>query len=142
MVNFSFTLKPMVKHRTKKDKNTENCLTKLIEGIVCIEDGIYKVCVKEGVGSYNVYEFTPKSYNLKGRTDIFTKVKSNFEKRIRYIRQESHAIAHPGNPEKYVPFAPRWIINGYIVSINFKKYFDFNQLLHVDGHSDESNITL
>lgn len=139
MFNFKFAPKPIKIKINRNNNNTFKRISKLIKGVVFIENGIYKVKVSLSPGSYRILEFTPESYKLKGKLDIFNRVKTNKEKRIRYIRHHSSSIAHPGNPELYVPFAPTWVISGYIVSIEEKELFDFIQLLAKEGHDEELN---
>jgi hypothetical protein len=40
----------------------------------------------------------------------------------------------PGLPEQYVPFAPNWIVRGYIVKESGLTKFDFVGLVGVDGY--------
>jgi hypothetical protein len=43
----------------------------------------------------------------------------------------------PGLPEQYIPFAPNWIVKGYIVKDNGIQKFDFKSLVGVDGYTME-----
>ena len=39
----------------------------------------------------------------------------------------------PGLPEQYIPFAPNWLVKGYIVTDNGIKRFDFKGLVGING---------
>ena len=41
----------------------------------------------------------------------------------------------PGLPKQYIPFAPNWIVRGYIVKDNGTMKFDFKSLVGIDGYT-------
>ena len=51
------------------------------------------------------------------------------------IRNLINAKFMPGLPEQYIPFAPNWIIRGYIVKDNGTMKFDFKSLVGIDGYT-------
>lgn len=134
-VFYDFKIKICKKDPKKRVETTYKKVTKLIKGIVFIDgDGKYKVHNVEGEDKNLVLEFTPESYNLKGRESIFTKCSKNFQKRTRIIRSKDHANVYPGSTEIYVPFAPNWEINGYVVKNGVNMMFEFNDIITVHGY--------
>ena len=103
------------------------------------EDGTYKIAIILQDGSVNpdlkVLDFTKRSYDLTGKTNVFSRTVDEKGRRTRFIRNESHAKVMPGLPEQYLPFAPNWIVRGYIVKDNGILKFDFKSLVGVDGYN-------
>ena len=133
---YDFKIKVSAKSPKKRIDSTYKKQSKLVTAIVFIDgDGKYKVRNIEGQSKDLILEFTPESYNLKGRESIFTKCKKNFERRTRIIRTKDHAIAYPGSSEIYVPFAPNWEVNGYIVKCGINNFlFEFNDIITIHGY--------
>ena len=107
-------------------------------GYVILEDEEYKVLLANE--SYDIYNrkilpFTKRSYDLKGKTSIFSKTKGKYGY-IRHIRPEDKAKVFPGDPDKYVPFAPNWIVKGNIINDNGVLKFDFIELLTIKGYTN------
>ena len=110
-------------------------ISRITRGKVILDEGIYKVEVKnEDEKTTTIYEFTERSYDLTGRTDIFSKEKDEFGRTVRYIRDQLSAKLMPGSPEHYTPFATNWIISGNIVNDKGKIKFDFKNLIGKDGY--------
>lgn len=134
---FNFTFKP-VKTPRKKVSTGIKRISKMTTGLVIIEHGDYKVRIFSNDYSTSsgdlVLEFTPDSYELKGRETIFTKVISEEIKVTRIIRTQLHSLSFPGSNEKYVPFAPNWIVKGHIVEKDNKKYFEFSDIVTINGY--------
>lgn len=141
-IKLQFLIKPtVVKHTTRTTNNstTHKRLSKLVEGVVFVDDNSnYKIKCEYDGNTDLILDFTKDSYNLKNRLDIWKRVKTNNEKRTRIIRSKEHAMIFPGNPEIYVPFAPNWIVNGYITQIDDKMQFDFSDIIKPFGYT--SNI--
>ena len=85
-----------------------------------------------------VLPFTENSYNLKGKKNVFTRTKDELGKRIRYIRSEEKSKYHYGDSNRYIPFAPNWIVKGNIVRDNGVLKFDFIDLVTIDGYVNVS----
>ena len=126
-------------------------LTKLINGKVLLKDGIYSCVISYDefanrmFGNIDVKEitdnaqsieipFTVESFDIKSFKTIFTRNKSKFGY-LSVVRTESQAIFGNWSPDVYVPFAPNWIVRGYIVKDNGTMKFDFKSLVGIDGYT-------
>ena len=107
-------------------------------GYVILEGEEYKVLLTNE--SYDIHNrkilpFTKRSYDLKGKTSIFSKTKGKYGY-IRHIRTEDKAKVFPGDSDKYVPFAPNWIVKGDIINDKGVLKFDFTELLTIKGYTN------
>ena len=107
-------------------------------GYVILEDEEYKVLLANE--SYDIHNrkilpFTKKSYDLKGKTSIFSKTKGKYGY-TRHVRTEDKAKVFPGDSDKYVPFAPNWIVKGNIINDKGVLKFDFTELLTIKGYTN------
>lgn len=122
--------------RKKKPKITK--LTKVLRGTVIIDkDGTYKCSVDyDGNGEITeILPFTKSSFELYGRQTVFIKEKDEYGRIVRVIRDELKSKVFPGSKDKYIPFAPNWIVKGYIIKDGLTKYFDFKELVGIDGYN-------
>ena len=107
-------------------------------GYVILEDEEYKVLLADesnGIHNHTILPFTKKSYDLKGKTSIFTKTKGKYGY-TRYVRIEDKAKVFPGDSDIYVPFAPNWIVKGDIINDKGVLKFDFIELLTIKGYNN------
>ena len=119
-----------------KKKRTTTGITRVgrvCEGNVFIdEDGTYKVSISmENDPNYPdllVLEFTERSYDLTGKQVVFGLKKDN-GRIVRYIRSKEHAKFFPGLPTQYIPFAPGYIVKGYLARDNGILKFDFTEVI-------------
>lgn len=107
-------------------------------GYVILEGEEYKVLLANE--SYDIHNrkilpFTKKSYDLKGKTSIFSKTKGKYGY-TRHVRTEDKAKVFPGDSDKYVPFAPNWMVKGNIINDKGILKFDFIELLTVKGYTN------
>ena len=107
-------------------------------GYVILEGEEYKVLLANE--SYDIHNrkilpFTKRSYDLKGKTSIFSKTKGKYGY-TRHVRTEDKAKVFPGDSDKYVPFAPNWIVKGNIINDKGILKFDFVELLTVKGYTN------
>lgn len=107
-------------------------------GYVILEDEEYKVLLANE--SYDIHNrkilpFTKRSYDLKGKTSIFSKTKGKYGY-TRHVRTEDKAKVFPGDSDKYVPFAPNWMVKGNIINDKGILKFDFIELLTVKGYTN------
>ena len=118
-------------------KRTSNKITK--GKVFQDEDGTFKVAINmqndETHPDLRVLEFTERSYDLTGKTNVFSRTVDKHGRRTRFIRNSVDAKFMPGLPEQYIPFAPNWIVRGYIVNDNGTMKFDFKSLVGVDGYT-------
>ena len=107
-------------------------------GYVILEGEEYKVLLaNESYDIHNrkVLPFTKRSYDLKGKTSIFSKTKGKYGY-TRHVRTEDKAKVFPGDSDKYVPFAPNWMVKGNIINDKGILKFDFIELLTVKGYTN------
>ena len=107
-------------------------------GYVILENEEYKVSLineSDGIHNHTILPFTKKSYDLKGKTSIFTKTKGKYGY-TRYVRTEDKAKVFPGDSDIYVPFAPNWIVKGDIINDKGVLKFDFIELLTIKGYNN------
>ena len=107
-------------------------------GYVILEGKEYKVLLANE--SYDIHNrkilpFTKRSYDLKGKTSIFSKTKGKYGY-TRHVRTEDKAKVFPGDSDKYVPFAPNWIVKGNIINDKGILKFDFVELLTIKGYTN------
>ena len=107
-------------------------------GYVILEGEEYKVLLANE--SYDIHNrkilpFTKRSYDLKGKTSIFSKTKGKYGY-TRYVRTEDKAKVFPGDSDIYVPFAPNWMVKGDIINDKGVLKFDFIELLTIKGYTN------
>ena len=107
-------------------------------GYVILEGEEYKVLLANE--SYDIHNrkilpFTKRSYDLKGKTSIFSKTKGKYGY-TRHVRTEDKAKVFPGDSDIYVPFAPNWIVKGDIINDKGILKFDFIELLTIKGYTN------
>ena len=125
--------------RNKTSDGIKRTTNKIAKGKVFRdEDGTYKVAISMQNDTINpdllILDFTERSYDLTGKTNVFSRTVDSKGRRTRFIKNELNAKFMPGLPEQYIPFAPNWIVRGYIVKDNGIKKFDFKSLVGVDGY--------
>ena len=128
--------------RNKTSDGIKRTTNKIVKGKVFQdENGTYKVSISMENDPVHpdllVLDFTERSYDLTGKTNVFSRTVDNKGRRTRFIRNTINAKYMPGLPEQYIPFAPNWIVRGYIVKDNGIKKFDFKSLVGIDGYTME-----
>ena len=126
--------------RNKTSDGIKRSSNKIVKGKVFQdEDGTFKVAIDmqkdEAHPDLRILEFTERSYDLTDKTNVFSRTVDKYGRRTRFIRSEINAKFMPGLPEQYIPFAPNWIVRGYIVNDNGTMKFDFKSLVGVDGYA-------
>ena len=136
LVITNFKFKPI---KAKRMSTGIKRISQITTGLVSVENGVYTCHVfndnQDSSSGDLKLRFTDKSYELKGRETIFDRVRYETDKKKRYIRTKIHAMSFPGSSDLYVPFAPNWIVKGYIVEIAGEKYFDFVDLVTLNGYN-------
>lgn len=141
MIKLGLSLKISIPKKQKTiSKNTVKIEDKNKKGVVFIdENGEYKVSLFKDDDFYSsvslIVPFTEKSYELKGKTSIFSRITDKDGRYIRYIRSEEKAKFFPGNPDVFVPFAPNWIVKGNLVREGLILKFDFISLVNIKGYN-------
>lgn len=126
--------------RNKTSDGIKRTANKIVKGKVFQdENGTYKVSINMENDPVHpdllVLDFTERSYDLTGKTNVFSRTVDSKGRRIRFIRNLINAKFMPGLPEQYIPFAPNWIVRGYIVKDNGTMKFDFKSLVGIDGYT-------
>ena len=138
----SLSLKITVpKNKRKNNSEGIKIVEKNKKGKVFIdEDNNYKISISmkndPNFPDLLILPFTENSYNLKGRKYVFTRTKDEFGRRTRYIRSEEKAKFHYGDSNRYIPFAPNWIVKGNIIRDNGILKFNFIDLITIDGYDN------
>ena len=126
--------------RNKTSDGIKRTTNKIVKGKVFQdENGTYKVSISMENDPVHpdllVLDFTERSYDLTGKTNVFSRTVDSRGIRTRFIRNLINAKFMPGLPEQYIPFAPNWIVRGYIVKDNGTMKFDFKSLVGIDGYT-------
>lgn len=126
--------------RNKTSDGIKRTTNKIVKGKVFQDkDGTYKVAIDMQNDTVNpdllVLDFTERSYDLTGKINVFSRTVDSKGRRTRFIRNPIHARFMPGLPEQYIPFAPNWIVRGYVVTDNGIKKFDFKSLVGIEGYT-------
>lgn len=122
----------------KEKKTNVRVSNKIVYGTVIKKDGVYKVSIdkdKNGVKTEEILDFTPDSFDVTGKTNVFLRTKDEHGNNVRIIRSEWDAKFHPGTSDKYIPFVENWIVKGYIVKNGIVRLFDFKDLVGIDGYT-------
>lgn len=132
---------PKIK-RNKTSDGIKRTTNKIVKGKVFQdEDGTYKVAIAIQNDTINpdllVLNFTERSYDLTGKTNVFSRTVDSKGRRTRFIRNPINTKFMPGLPEQYIPFAPNWLVKGYIVIDNGIKKFDFTSLVGINDYTIE-----
>lgn len=140
-----FTFK-LAKPKVARTTNARKVISKLIKGTCFLdEDNIWKIHIPMSLAEDNsamrVLEFTPKSYELRGKEYVFSKTQKGLNgKPICIIRTKEHAITFPGLESQYTPFCENWEYSGYIVKENNKTLFDIYETIGVYGYERKSTF--
>lgn len=125
------SFKPVEKKKPKVTHNRTNRFSKKL----------YCVCIEESLNNFKAYidmkndkefsdilalPFTEKSYDLKGKTKVFSRNKKG--KVCCILRDKLHAKFFPGLPSQYTPFRHNYVYSGYVVTIEGKHYFDVEDI--------------
>lgn len=126
--------------RNKTSDGIKRTTNKIVKGKVFQdEDGTYKVAIDMRNDTVNpdflVLDFTERSYDLTGKINVFSRTVDNKGRRTRFVRNPTHAKFMPGLTEQYIPFAPNWIVRGYIVTDHGIKKFDFKGFVGIEGYT-------
>lgn len=139
-----FTFK-LAKPKVARTTNARKVISKLIKGTCILTEEGWKIEISVPVqgDKFNVQilDFTPKSYELKGKEYIFSKTQMDLHGNpICIIRTKEHAIAFPGLESQYTPFCENWEYSGYIVKENNKTLFDVHETIGVYGYERKSTF--
>ena len=130
LTNVSF--KPVEKKQKHNTTSHHNKSRKLYA--LCIKDendnlfALIKIR-SNGVTQKFTIPFSKNSYDITGKTKIFSKNRDSHNHIVSIIRSEQHAKQFPGIPELYTPLRKDYVYSGYIIKENDKKCFDIDECL-------------
>ena len=133
---FNFKINLAKKNKKESNRPVKEC-SKLLQALVVRTEIGYEAHLAYKEDANLVVPFTEESFDLKGRTNIFSREKGE-RGYDRIIRGEDYSKFFPGDATRYIPFAPNWIVNGYLVKIEGKLYFDFHDLVTLNGYNNIS----
>ncbi len=124
-----FTFKPVVK--PKKIHSTYKPLTKILYCIAIKDENnqwVAKINTKgiEGYKEITILPFTEKSFELKGRNNVFRVNKDKTGHWVRVIRTDLEAELYPGNIVSYCTLCENCVFSGHIVKIDGISKFDMS----------------
>lgn len=125
-----FTFKPVV-IKPKKIPTSHKPLTKLLYCLAVKDENnqwIAKINTKgiEGYKEVTILPFTEKSFELKGRNNIFRINKDKHGHWVRVIRTDLEAELYPGNTVSYCTLCENCVFSGHIVKIDGITQFDMS----------------
>ena len=85
--------------------------------------------VRDSAPEYIRMLFTPESYELKGRTNVFSKVPDESGKYINYMRDKQHAENFPGIDRVYTTLCHDQVFKGKVIERNKQLYFDMSEYI-------------
>ena len=114
---FTFRLNTVKKVRTSKP--TKKVKSLLYAQAVKREDGTWFARVKtkgfEGYKDITILPFSEKTFELKGKVDVFYHNKDKQGYYTRIMRTEQDSVFYPGNKEDYCVLCDKCIFQGYII---------------------------
>lgn len=131
MATFGFRLK-LKKSKSPVKKEWRRYTNSFFYGRVAINSHGDFVCVVRVDGETKELEFTPNSYILKDRQRVFAR--DNLK--LSLIRLIDDCHYKPGDVNRYVPFAPKWIVKGLVMlDIDDNMWFEFKDLITIEGYN-------
>lgn len=131
------SIKPPKANKTVRKKAYTKVSRKTV-GKVEVENGKFVIRVsafevkrnieKSSLPAQLVLPLTDKSFELKGREKVFSRLKGEHGY-VCYLRTKERANLFPGIPEQYTTVAPNWMCSGYVVRIKGKLYFDLGEAI-------------
>ena len=126
----TFTIN-LAKNKTKPKTTTKK--SKRMFGVVIEDDGVLKCRIQTNTEDediqYEVLPFTDMSFDLKNKTHVFLKNRDKYGKRVCIIRDKSKAFLYSGQHPEYKVLDKGLLISGYIITINNKRYFNYDNLV-------------
>lgn len=119
--------------KSKPKSKTINKKSKRMFAVVIEDDGILKARIQTNTEDediqYDVIPFTDRSFDLKNKTHVFLKNRDKYGKRVCIIRDKSKAFLYSGQHPEFKVLDKGLLISGYIITIDNKRYFDYDKLV-------------
>jgi len=134
---FIINIKPVKSNKTNVSKSVRRISKKTI-GKCYIENGefiiripTFEVCAdieENSIPAQLVLPFTEESLNLKNKTKVFSKTKSEHGY-VCYIRSKEKAMNFPGLNHQYSALCENWLCSGYVVRSGGKLMFELKEVI-------------
>lgn len=119
--------------KSKPKSKPINKKSKRMFAVVIEDDGILKARIQTNTEDediqYEVLPFTDMSFDLKNKTHVFLKNRDKYGKRVCIIRDKSKAFLYSGQHPEFKVLDKGLLISGYIITIDNKRYFDYDKLV-------------
>ena len=119
--------------KSKPKPKTTNKKSKRMFAVVIEDDGILKARIQINAEDediqYDVIPFTDMSFDLKNKTHVFLKNRDKYGKRVCIIRDKSKTFLYSGQHPEFKVLDKGLLISGYIITIDNKRYFDYDKLV-------------
>lgn len=126
-INFSgFSIKPIKKTRSRASTSEKVIKRILYCKPIQKEDTFYASINTKGIEGYEdvtILPFTKESFELKGRTDVFSINKDKTGRYVHIMRYKDDSY-HNMDETKYTPFSINGVYKGHIVRHNDGLFFD------------------
>lgn len=132
--NFNFRIKVVSKEVKKETKSNSS----LITGIVDKDENDNYIVIIRTVNNFvkeeNSYEFTKNSYDLYGKTVVYSRKRTK-KGYIAIIKSHNDSKLIKGTSDFYVPFKPKIKVKGKIVNVNGVKQFDLVSVCNPESYT-------
>lgn len=130
--------------KTKRETNTNvKSISRRCLAVVIEDDGILKACIEpnehDNITDKVIIPFTERSFNLKGRTHVYSTKKDKNNRNILCIRDAWTSIHSPGTSEQYVTLKKNALISGKVIKLQNKMYFDYEELIAFNSYCPHIN---
>ncbi len=141
--NVGFTFKP-AEVKPKRIPSTHKPLTKILYCLAKKDNnGEWKAYINtKGIPDYKdltILPFTEKSFELKGRNEVFRVSKDKYNHYVKVIRTDVEAEFYPGNKEDYCTLCENHVYSGHIVKVDGITQFDMSIC---QGHIKQCDVLL
>ena len=128
--SLKFTIKPSALKKPKTPSNNKKYLTKTLYCVAHNTEDGWKAYINtrglEGYEDLTILPFTEKSFELKGRRDVFLHHKDSTGHWVRIMRGQTDSIISPGSPEVYCTLCENDCFTGHIMKVDGVLQFDMS----------------
>ena len=125
-----FTIKPSALKKPKAPSDNKKYLTKILYCVAHNTDNGWRAYINtrglEGYEDLTILPFTEKSFELKGRRDVFLHHKDSTGHWVRIMRNQTDSIISPGSPEVYCTLCENDCFTGHIMKVDGVLQFDMS----------------
>lgn len=136
-------IRPTIAIRKNQTSKGNSVISRLCLAVIDEIDGEFKALVRtsnsEDVMDKFCLPLTPKSLNLKDKIYVFSKTKDEYGNNVLIIRDKLKAHIFFGSPKQFTVVRKNCLISGYIVKIDGKMYFDYDNLIAFSPTAEHLN---